>query len=130
MKNFPLKRTTLTLIPPIIWLIICTLLLTIPGSALPKEDWLSKIWFDKWVHISLFGFLVYLWCWFYFKTNKKELKRIFLLISILALLYGVGMEFVQKYFIPNRSFDGGDIIADGVGCIIGFLYSWRRYIKK
>jgi len=40
------------------------------------------------------------------------------------------MEFVQKYFIPNRSFDLGDIAADSIGCFIGFIYSSRKYIKK
>ncbi len=40
------------------------------------------------------------------------------------------MEFVQKYFIPNRSFDVGDIIADGIGCAIGFVLSARPLYKK
>ncbi len=39
------------------------------------------------------------------------------------------MELVQKYFIPNRSFDLKDILADGLGCVIGLLIS-GRYIKK
>jgi hypothetical protein len=39
------------------------------------------------------------------------------------------MELIQKYFIPNRSFDLKDILADGLGCGIGLLISgW--YIKK
>lgn len=62
--------------------------------------------------------------------GKSNLKKLFLIAAILSLAYGIGMEFVQKYFIPNRSFDVGDIAADAVGCTIGFLYSWRRYIKK
>ena len=40
------------------------------------------------------------------------------------------MEFIQKYFIPNRSFDVGDIIADGVGSAIGLLISLKLFIKK
>ena len=40
------------------------------------------------------------------------------------------MEFIQKYFIPNRSFDVGDIVADGVGCAAGLLISLRLYIKN
>jgi hypothetical protein len=40
------------------------------------------------------------------------------------------MEFVQKYFIPNRSFDLGDILADGVGSGIGAFIAGRMYIKK
>jgi hypothetical protein len=40
------------------------------------------------------------------------------------------MEFVQKFFIKNRSFDLGDVIADAVGCGMGLIYSLKRYIKK
>ena len=28
------------------------------------------------------------------------------------------MEFVQKYWIPNRSFELGDIVADSAGCLL------------
>ncbi len=125
-----MKNPKYSLIPAIAWLIISTILLTLPGSTFPKEDWLSKIWFDKWVHIGLFGLMVFLWCWAFIKINKKDLKNIFLTIAIIFLFYGIAMEFVQKYFIANRSFDVGDIIADAIGCVAGYFYCVRRYIKK
>ena len=40
------------------------------------------------------------------------------------------MEFVQKYFVAFRSFDPGDIVADGIGSLIGYFFAARRYIKK
>jgi hypothetical protein len=40
------------------------------------------------------------------------------------------MEFVQKHFVTNRSFDIGDIAADAIGSIIGLFFSLGRYIKK
>jgi VanZ family protein len=61
---------------------------------------------------------------------ENRLRKIFIWIGIIGLVYGAGMEFVQKYFIPNRSFDIGDIIADGIGSAIGVFYSTRRFIKK
>jgi hypothetical protein len=117
---------------PLLWLIISTLLLTIPGSSFPKENWLEKIWFDKWVHIGMFAIMVFLWCWAMLRMQfeKKKLERIFLLIAIAWLAYGIGMEFVQKYCIANRSFDLGDIIADGVGCVTGLFNSNMRYLPK
>lgn len=120
------------LLPGILWFILCTILFTLPGSSFPKEDWLDKIWFDKWVHIGLIGLLVLSWCWGMQKklTNKQKLAVIFRWILLLAIAYGVGMEFVQKHLVANRSFDGGDIIADSAGAIIGYLYSSRVYIKK
>jgi VanZ family protein len=114
------------------WLIISTILLSIPGTKFPKDDWLGKIWFDKWVHIGLFGLLVYLWCWS-LVNNRKDAGRLstgFLLIALGAFGYGVLMEFVQKYFVVNRSFDGEDIVADGIGCVLGLLLARGRYIKK
>jgi VanZ family protein len=115
-----------------IWFVISSILLTLPGSALPKEDWFDKIWFDKWIHILLFFVLAISWCRYGSeKTQKNELrKQLFIWITIGILLYGIGMEFVQKYFIKNRSFDLGDVIADAVGCGMGLIYSLKRYIKK
>ena len=93
---------------------------------------MGKIWLDKWIHIGMFSIIVILWCWSIilkgFENNK--LKNIFFYIGVGALLYGIGMEFIQKFYIPNRSFDAGDIVADATGCTIGVLYSIRRYIKK
>lgn len=119
-------------IPAIAWFIISVILLTLPGSAFPDENWLGDIYFDKWVHIGMFAMMVFLCCWAAYKTkiNRQKLFRYFLFFAIAALLYGIVMEFVQKYCIPNRSFDVGDIIADGIGCLAGLLFSIRRFTKK
>jgi VanZ family protein len=114
------------LIPAVLALIISTILLTLPGSDIPTEDWLDKIGFDKWVHIGMFALLTWLWC----MGIPGKTRKNFYTIGIACLLYGIAMEFVQRYFIPNRSFDVGDIIADAVGCFLGVLFSTRRYIKK
>ncbi|HKC35645.1 MAG TPA: VanZ family protein [Chitinophagaceae bacterium] len=127
-----MKKIKPSFIPAISWFIISVVLLTIPGSAFPKENWLDKIWFDKWVHIGMFAIMVGLWCWAMLKiySVSKRLRTVFIWIGLLSLSYGVGMEFVQKYFINNRSFDEGDIIADAVGCSLGVFFSLKRYIKK
>lgn len=127
-----MNKRKISLLLAISWFIISVILLTLPGSAIPKEDWLGKIWIDKWVHVGMFSVMVYLWCVVVLKQNveNEKLKLIFWIVSAFCLTYGIGMEFVQKYFIPNRSFDVGDIIADAVGCSVGLVYSLRRYIKK
>ena len=126
------KLTRPSFLPAIGWLILVTILLVLPGSAFPQENWLSWIAFDKWVHIGLFGILTLLGCRGWLSVEKKtgELKQVFLITALLALVYGTGMEFVQKYAVVNRSFDGGDIIADGLGCAAGWFFSNRWYIKK
>jgi len=127
-----LKKIKPSFIPAITWFIISVVLLTIPGSAFPKENWLDKIWFDKWVHIGMFAIMVILWCWAMLKiySVSTRLRTVFIWIGLLSLSYGIGMEFVQRYFINNRSFDEGDIIADAVGCTLGVFFSLKRYVKK
>jgi len=46
------------------------------------------------------------------------------------LAYGIVIEFVQHYFIKNRGFEFGDILADAVGCVLGYIFCISRYIKK
>ncbi|HMG68347.1 MAG TPA: VanZ family protein [Chitinophagaceae bacterium] len=124
-----MKRTSFAIVSALSWSIGTTILLCLPGTAFPKEKWFDSIWLDKWVHIGLFSTLVFLWCWFATKIKGKENRR-FLEIAIYFFLYGIAMEFVQKYFIPNRSFDVGDILADGIGCVSGLLISLRVYKKN
>jgi len=127
-----LKKPVPGFLPAIGWLIISTVLLTIPGTSFPKEDWLDKIWLDKWVHLGMFTILVILWCWGGLRARASIQKRkiFFTMIAILGIVYGLGMELVQHYFIPNRSFDTGDLLADAAGCMAGLIYSVRTYIKK
>lgn len=111
------------------WFALSFILLIIPGKNLPEVTFLDKIYFDKWVHITLFGVLVHL--------SYTALKKIFPLSSkfffkaaMYAWLYGIAMEFVQKYWVPNRSFDITDIIADGVGCCLAYLIFQKKRKKK
>jgi VanZ family protein len=57
----------------------------------------------------------------------KPLTRLFAGITITFFGYGVLMEFVQHFFVSNRSFDLGDIGADAVGCLIGFFLSRKQW---
>lgn len=119
--------------PAIGWFALSFILLVLPGSAFPKETWLSKIYFDKWVHIGLFSIFVWLFCRGYYSQNKPSgisLQKKFLYVFIAACVYGIVMEFVQKYFVPNRSFDIGDITADCIGAFVGYIFSMKVYAKK
>ncbi len=110
----------------LIYFVFISFLFFLPGSAFPKTNWLSKIWFDKWVHIGLFLVLAYLVCWAY-KVNKKNPL---LIIFIGAAVYGMGVEFIQEKFVTNRHLDLGDFAADIAGSFIG-IWIWNlRYIKK
>jgi VanZ family protein len=118
----------LLFIPGIVWLILIYILLTIPGTDLPQSGFLDNIHFDKVVHIGLFAVLVFLFS-LPFKTNMGSNKNVFVFISFAAFTYGTLMEYVQKYWVDNRTFDVSDIIADGLGCLVGYLYLRFRLRK-
>lgn len=107
-----------------VWLLLITILFFLPGSALPKENWLSDVHFDKFVHLFFFAVLLFFWRFLF-----PAVKKFHWLLLIGALIYGVGVELVQHYFISNRAFDGYDVAADMAGAAIG-VWLWQGYIKK
>jgi|LakMenE01Jun11ns_1017448.scaffolds.fasta_scaffold9871629_2 VanZ family protein len=98
------------------WFALTTYLLVIPGDALPKTNLISIPYFDKLVHIGLFAILSALWL----KSLKNRSITIDLIVVLGTIAYGVAMEFVQRDFVANRSFDVMDIMADSVGAVLGF----------
>jgi VanZ family protein len=116
---------------PIAWSVIIAILLALPGSMLPSESKFSIPQFDKIVHISLFGGFVFLWN--LYLSNRPaallQLLRRFFLIFILATIYGIGMEYVQKS-IPGRDFDLADIIADMIGAGLAYGISNLLLIRE
>lgn len=121
-----MKKFTWLLTAAILYLLFSYYLLTIPGKDLPEVGLFNKIpLFDKWVHIGMFTILVYLFA-LAFRTIIRSHGWVLPLIAGIALSYGIAMEFVQKYWIPNRSFDVTDILADGIGCCIGWWFTrWQ-----
>ncbi|MES2331953.1 MAG: VanZ family protein [Bacteroidota bacterium] len=119
-------------IPAIAWFILLLILLCLPGSTIPKYPWLATIHFDKWVHISLFFILCFLFCRPFRNSNQtnEQRKKWFVWILLSGILYGTIMEFVQKYWIPNRSFEVWDIAADSVGCLLAYWYSSRKFLQR
>ncbi len=72
------------------------------------------------------------WCrgWLTKENDPVKLKRVFLYIAAASAGYGIVMEFVQLFWIPNRAFELKDILADTLGSLIGLSLSSRWYIKK
>jgi VanZ family protein len=80
----------------------------------------------------MFFILCFLFSWPLSKSNLpgSKLKKWFLVIALSGIAYGTTMEFVQKYWIPNRSFELLDIMADSIGCLLAFVYSWRKFLRR
>ena len=117
-----LKKYFSALYIPIVWTLIIGILMCLPGRMLPKEEGFSIPQFDKFVHISLFGGFVFLWSlWLTRRVSVTAvLLRWFFVFYVLANVYGVSMEYVQKYWIPGRDYDLADIIADMIGAGLAY----------
>src|SRR5688500_13928190 len=100
------------------------MLFCLPGEELPEASWLDHLHLDKFIHIGLFTMLVVLVCLpaGHRLTNKARTDTVYIWITSAFAIYGVAIEFIQINFIPLRSFDVYDIVADAVGCVIGFFF--------
>lgn len=112
------------------WTLLTIVLLCLPGSALPGVKLFNIPHFDKVAHIILFGGIVFFWVFYYEQIQFPDSGNV-LIIILLSISLGVIMEFVQFNFIPNRSFDLGDIAANAGGSVLaGFVnYYLLRKMK-
>ncbi|MCC6583581.1 MAG: VanZ family protein [Chitinophagales bacterium] len=111
-------------IPAILWSGIIFFLCFLPGSALPKEDWLDKIYFDKIVHAVLYFVLFFL----ILRIFNTKTPAAFLTASSLCIAQGILIEFVQgSSLIQHRSFDSWDIAANVFGVILAVLIFSQKH---
>lgn len=128
MYKIPFRK----FIPGIAWFFVVLFLMCLPGEDLPSTDWLHINYFDKWLHISVFGLLVFLFCWPFYSSvfGHKARKYYFIKIALAFSVWGLIIEFIQKFFIPGRSFDLLDWAADSTGAFLSFLICAWLFIKR
>ena len=63
-------------------------------------------------------------------VEKLNINKPLIAIALLVIVYGLAMEFVQKYLVYLRSFDAIDIVFDSLGSFAGFGVSKQYYRKK
>ncbi len=112
------------------WFTITFILFIIPGAEFPTEDWFDKIHLDKLIHIGIFGGLVLLFSLAAKLSFPVFYKRSgFILIPLLFIAYGLGIEFLQKHYIANRGFEWMDWVADIGGVTLALLLK-RPVLKR
>ena len=131
--NSPEKPRVSRFIPGIAWFGLVSFLLFLPGSKLPSvDDWLVKIYFDKWIHAGLFCVLAFLFMYPFIRsalTNREKWYYV-IRIAMAATVWGLTSEFIQKYFVPGRSFDLFDWAADSFGASLALLVARYRFISR
>jgi len=129
MQGISIKK----FLPGIAWFFIVLVLTLLPGSDVPKIGWLDKIYFfDKWVHIGLFGGLTFLLCWPFYKSvfSAKQRLNYFIKIAIAVSIWGLTIEFLQRFYVIGRSFDLLDWAADSLGALVALWLCKRFFIKN
>ena len=127
LNGSPIKK----FIPGIAWFFLVLILICVPGSKIPTvETWLNDIYFDKWIHAGMFAMLTFL---FIYPVTKLSLpgqvkKNTSLKIAIAACIWGLTTEFIQKFFIPGRSFDIFDWAADSFGILSAYIFCYTKYL--
>ena len=116
-------------LPGIAWFCFVLILLCLPGEDLPKADnWMQRIYFDKWVHTFLFGTLSFLFMQPVVNSgfDIPRKRRLSGMIAASAILWGITTEFIQLLFISGRSFDLGDWAGDSTGAILALIINLLR----
>jgi len=88
------------------------------------------LFFDKVIHIVEFALLGLLLSFGYFMSLKSTLMVKAVLTICSGILLG-GLDEFHQYFIPRRSVEFFDVIADAIGILIGlFLYFYFSRTMK
>lgn len=120
------KLSILWLIAEIVFIFY---MLSLPGNNLPRVRYWGQ---DKIIHIVLFGSLMYAALFLFDQMDNSFVKttRARALTMILCIIYGIGMEFYQKFFVPSRGFEVADMLADAAGVIISLPLYQKINLRK
>ena len=115
--------------------VLIFILLSTPSSGVSGivASILSLPFADKVIHMILFGSLA-LSVFSHFEQYSNsafQSIRTKALALIACISYGIGMEFYQKYFVPSRGFEVGDMLADAIGALLAlpFFSMVKQYIQ-
>lgn len=99
--------------PAIVWTLLVLVALTVPTGSLAASDLLG---WDKAVHFGLF--LVLTWLWLQAIAGRSIGRSLVVLAA--AILFAFGSEWYQ-HFLPARSMDLFDGVADSIGAAVAWL---------
>jgi hypothetical protein len=106
---------TITFFVALLWSALIFYGCSMPGKDLPKVGLFDHA--DKLIHFTFFVVFFILW---YCRFGSP------IRLVIIAAAYGLAIEFYQLYFVPGRSFDIWDAVADALGALLAWL--WIRHI--
>lgn len=123
-----IKRLCTWKLLPVSWTLLTIFLLCLPGSDIPSVGFDG---IDKVVHVVLFGGIVFFWAFhlYYRRLSTQKWRTTIVLLTCFSIALGIVLEFLQLYYIPNRSFDGLDIVADTAGALAAGLFHLLKKVR-
>ena len=105
----------------ILWMILISILMMLPGSSLPKWSWINELMIDKWIHFGLY-FVLSILLYYSFHKYRAYVSwswKKFIPVFIIAALFGLILEVFQELFFLSRSFDWLDVTVNLLGNVFG-----------
>ena len=127
-----MERLTRNSYPGILCGIVILILTGLPGSLLPHAKPILGL--DKVVHFLMYAGFAFTCVWGYRKQFvSRDLaykKRAMLVTLIISIAYGGLTELMQEYFVPLRTGDWMDFLADSIGAMVGIVVFYLFFRQK
>lgn len=127
-----MERLTRNCYPGILCGIIILILTGLPGTLFPHAK--PVIGLDKVAHLLMYAGFAFACVWGYRKqyvSNGLAYKKRALIITLaISIAYGGLTELMQEYFVPMRTGDWIDFLADSIGTLLGLLVFYLFYRDK
>lgn len=122
-KKLPILYYT----PVFSWGVFVLVMSLLPSRDLPNA--LIEV-SDQLLHASIYVAWTMLACWGYVQVNNGMKRSAYLTVLVCALVFGLGVEFAQKYLTDYRHFEWADMLANTTGSLLGltivFVLSRRK----
>ena len=107
----------------LVYTFIITVAFLSPAADIPK---VSIPYLDKIMHALIHCVLAFIWLWFAFSGDKYHISlNSVIVVLVLCFSYGIAIEAAQHWFTASRQFDLFDVLANGIGGLLGF-WSFKK----
>lgn len=115
-----MKKVIMNYKVTILSVVLVLVAIMMPGSDVPSVG-IPNL--DKVVHCGMFGFVTMCYYWEYY---RKERKVPSLVIPLIVLIAFSGLTEIIQIYVPGRSCDYRDLMADTIGILLMTLIArWK-----
>ena len=102
----------------------CAFIFWLSSGPIPVPKAVSFVGLDKLAHVGAYGLLALLvWMGMARSGRGHAARRMFWTAALFATLYGATDE-LHQYFVPTRTFDPADWLADAAGAFAAAGGAW------